>query len=699
MRRTLVRLAAGLIAAAVPLAAAGGAQAAIGTANIAKTTVLPDVIGASLVSSNQVRYCFDKTVASVPNPGGFFVSGYRSDSFIGSSDASVGPAQAGCAGTVLATFASAQTSGSVDNINHMTIAQVAEGAVRTTGNFANRADSVPLSGASSGDGTRGLTTAPDLQGTSVVSGGTQQIAFTFDQNVNPSAIVGNGGFHFVTASGTDVSSNGAAVSTTDPKTVIAQFPVGGGTPLVTTAIREYILPGAVQSQTAEHTPGTWDSQATPGSSGQLNQIPTLVAAVYSRQQGGQTVPPAQGGSAPSKTFDCGTTGRTDCVVVDYTFTEGVSVNQAATSQFWAYLSDGSWVHPTAVSEPSGTRSDTALTPNAPTYTGSTTVRAWFTDSSGTSNTNQDAASGFDEYLVKAGVSGTTTTGGNTSAAPSGTTPFQNGTGASSGCSTTANGGAFNQQTAGCAVVSTSSGHPNSPGSAPIGGNNGGSSIGYTTAPDALRVTFDRPTNTASVLFDSRVFNPFNNGSVSDQNMASMYWLDSANGNPIQTAVSISSCPPSTTGYPCPLPKSGEDTASYAPALTPAPTVVYLQFQSPAAQVGNAAALEIRGQIGGDNPFAAFTGVYAAFGGNTNNCGSNSGYGNTQGSTAPPSCAPSNADPSGNVQQIVAPAAVAANAHLRASRHFSHRRMTAAYLRSVLKRTQHHNKRHNKRHSR
>ena len=141
-----------------------------------------------------------------------------------------------------------------------TYAQVGEGAVRAAGSIGNRADSVALSGTNSQNGTRGLTTAPDLTGISVVSGSPQQIAFTFDQAVNPNAIVGTAGFHFVTSSGTpncpiinaacDVASNTAAVSSTDPKTVIAQFPVGA-TPLVTNAVRGYIVPGAVSSATGE----------------------------------------------------------------------------------------------------------------------------------------------------------------------------------------------------------------------------------------------------------------------------------------------------------------------------------------------------------------------------------------------------------------------------------------------------------------
>ncbi len=416
-RRASVRLAAGLVAAAIPLVGAGAAQAALAGANPLTTTSRPDLRSVTLTGATTAQFCFDKAIISVPNVGGFTLGGYRADAFLNSTDAVV----SGSPDCVNVTFPTSLT-GSVNNIEQHSFGQVAEGAVRASGNQGNRADSTALTGSVSNNGTRGLTTAPDLTGVSVVSSSAQSIAFTYDQNVNPNAIVGTGGFHFVTANGTDIPSNTASISTTDPKTVIAQFPVGTSgpaltvTPLVTTGVRAYSMAGAVQSQTVEHTPGTFDSQALPGSSGVTSGIPTLVSAVESRQPGNGTgglFIPGVLGSVLGTGFggtgiSCGTTGTTSCLVVDYTFNEGVNLPlattttqallTAVTSHFYAYLSDGSFVHPAAVYEPSGSLTGAlpfgaGLTGALP-INGSTTVRAIF-----------PVANQFDEYLVKAGVTG------------------------------------------------------------------------------------------------------------------------------------------------------------------------------------------------------------------------------------------------------------------------------------------------------
>ncbi|MDQ2738263.1 MAG: hypothetical protein M3Y35_06545 [Actinomycetota bacterium] len=627
-RRASVRLAVGLVAAALPLVGASVAQAAMAGANPLTTTSRPDLRSVTLTGTG-AQYCFDKVVTSIPNPGGFYVGGYRADNF---SRATGATASGNC------------VNATVGATTEDSFGQVAEGAVRTTGNLGNRADSTALTGSTTHNGTRGLTTAPDLTGVSVVQTGAQQIAFTYDEPVDPSAIVGTAGFHFVTSTGIDIPSDTAAISTTDPKTVIAQFPIGGGNPLVTDGVRAYSVAGAVSSAN-DGTLGTYDSQALPGSLGLTTGRPDLVSAVYSRQPGNNSAPGGvlggTLGAVLGKGFggtgiNCGTTGGASCVVVDYTFNEGVNLPLATgitqtilntiNSNYYAYLSDGSFVHPAAVYEPSGTTTIGVL--NKLGIGGSTTVRAIY-----------PTANRFDEYLVKAAVTGPTQ--GLSTVPPV--------------CALT---GAILPVLLppGCAAVSsTLPNGPNVTGSAPIGGNAGAFASGFSTAPDAFTATFDTLTNTASVLFDQRVFGA---------NPANFALLDSG-GNAIAGAQTVSSCPPGTAGYPCGLADGSTGPGSY---------VVYLGYPAPAVQVGNGRALEIKGSLGS----VAGAGAFAAFAGSVFN-------------TVAPGAAPPD---SINVQQIVSPASTAAYTHLRASKVKSHKRMTWAYLHSVLVKELHKTSKHN-----
>jgi len=628
-RRTSVRLAAGLVAAAIPLVGAGAAQAAMAGANPLTTTARPDLRSVTLTGTG-ARFCFDKVITSIPNPGGFVVGGYRADNFSRATGA-----------TASGMCVDAQVGATTED----SFGQVAEGAVRTTGNLGNRADSTALTGSTTHNGTRGLTTAPDLTGVSVVQTGPQQIAFTYDEPVDASAIVGTGGFHMTTSLGLNISSDTASISTTDPKTVIAQFPIGGSIPLVTQGVRAFSDAGAVRSAN-DGTFGTYDSQALPGSLGLTAGSPDLVSAAYSRQQGNPATGPtgllggfgAQAARAlPLPVIPaiagiaCGTAGNQDCVVVDYTFNEGVnllSLNKAAMlSHFYAYLSDGSFVHPSLVFEPSATTLVGGI------LNGSTTVRAVF-----------PTANKFDEYFVKAAVTGPSTLLLNTLPVPA-------------SCAVTGD----------CAVQSSTTFFPNTTGSAPIGGNAGAFASGFSTAADAFTATFDTLTNTASVLFDQR---------VQSATPANFVLLD-GNGNAIAGAQTVSTCPPGAAGFPCNT--GGPGTFGLANGTTgPGSFVVYLGFPAPAVQVGNGKALEIKGSLGA----VAGAGAFATLAGSEFNTGANSG--NTQTDAR-------------NVQQIVSPASTAAYTHLRASKVKSHKRMTRAFLRHVLANQLH--KQHKSKHHR
>jgi len=615
-----------LVAAAIPLVGASTASATLAGANPFTSTTRPDLVSATITGASSASFCFSKTVTSIADVGGFYLGGYRADRTAKSLNAT----------TTGGNCVNAQVTTSP----WFTFAQVGEGAVRTTGNIGNRSDSVALSGSNTGNGTRGLTVAPDLQGISIVSGAAQQIAFTYDEPVSSSAVVGAGGFHFVTSGGQpscpstvpacDVASNTAAISATDPRTVIAQFPVGG-VPIVTSSVRAYNLPGAVTSA-ANGSPAGFDSAPAPSSSGVITGVPTLLSAQYSRQAGPACVPALSGGLAA-------------CVVVDYTFNEGVSVDQTTLANFIAYLSTDttgtlSVQNPVAVTEPSGCTSATSgglqgtppcvgAPPGAGIAYGSTTVRAIF----------PLGLLSSDDYLVKAAVNG----GQNTAelrAAAGGVTPFN------AGC-TNAGAPAGTLNLGNCAVVSTTTGHPNTVGSAPLGGNTGGKGAGFSAAPDPLFASFDTLTNTAAITLDSRAFATSTPGNVQ---------LLAADGSEIAGATALSGCSPSTAGFPCALPVYG----SAAPGSA-GPVTVWAVFPSPAVQVGNAKALEIRGQLGSAFPFGFvwFNGLGTA---------------------------------TLNLQDILAPAAVAtANRHFAASSHWSHKRMTAKYQRSVLAKMKHHSR--------
>lgn len=604
-RRAGARLAVGLVAAAIPLVAASAASATLAGGNRFTSTDRPDLVSATITSSASASFCFDKPVTSIADVGGFYLGGYDANVTAKSLNA-----------TASGNCVNAQVGTSPD----FTFAQVGEGAVRTTGNFGNRADSVALSGSNTGNGTRGLTVAPDLQGVSIVSGAAQQIAFTYDEPVSSSAIVGAGGFHFVTSgaipscpaaanAGCDIASNTASISATDPNTVIAQFPVGG-VPIVTSAVRAYSLPGAVASAT-DGSPDGYDSASAPGSAGVVTGVPAVLSAQYSRQAGAACAPSALAA----------------CVVIDYTFNEGVSIVDNATTRanFFAYLSTAttgatSVVNPINVTEPSGCTLAgggglqgnppcTAGAAGAGVAYGSNTVRAIFPTTLLSS----------DDYLVKAGVNGGQTTA-QLSAKAGGTTFV-------AGC-TNAGVPAGTLTLGNCAVISTTTGHPNTVGSAQIGGNNGGKGAGYSAAPDALFTSFDTLTNTAAITLDSRAFATSTPGNVQ---------LLAADGSEIAGATALSACSPSTPTFPCALPTFGTTTAA------PGPVTVWAQFPSPAVQVGNGKAIEIRGQIGGAFPFGFvwFNGLGAA---------------------------------TLNLQDILAPAAVAtANRHFAASHHWSHKR--------------------------
>jgi hypothetical protein len=128
------------------------------------------------------------------------------------------------------------------------------------------------------------------------------------------------------------------------------------------------------------------------------------------------------------------------------------------------------------------------------------------------------------------------------------------------------------------AASVAGGLNNTWGEVPIGDNQGAFAEGFTTGPDAFRVTFDNATNTATVLFDQRVFGT---------NHSSFILLD-ANGTPLPGGTGVAAGPAAT-----------------APQ-TPGPYQITVSYTG--ASVANAKALEIAGI-----PTATAPAAFTAFG--------------------------------------------------------------------------------------
>jgi hypothetical protein len=112
------------------------------------------------------------------------------------------------------------------------------------------------------------------------------------------------------------------------------------------------------------------------------------------------------------------------------------------------------------------------------------------------------------------------------------------------------------------------------GEAPVGDNQGAFASGFTTGPDAFRVTFTTSTNTATVLFDQRVF----------ATTPTSFVLLDANGTPLAGGTGVAAGPAANT------------------TTTPGSYLITVSFTG--GSVANAKALEIKGP-------AASPGVTAA----------------------------------------------------------------------------------------
>jgi hypothetical protein len=475
-------LLAGLAAAALPLLAAGSAQAAL-TGGIPLTTQQrPDLRTVTLLPQSastplnvqQVEYCFDKTLTLVPSPTLFFLNGYEADNPLQASTAAIETGKPTCVVANFPTFINATS----DFAHGYTIGTVGEGAVQTAVASAltsNRADSTALTvpGGSNNNGTTGHTTGPDLTGvqqTDVTAANT--LTYVFDQNIDTTQTINPANFHWVVgtnsvvgapASGTDIAATNVQAA---GNVVRATFPIPAGFTGTIASLggEAYVLGGAIATSTASHRHNQIDSAPIQGTSGDTSRADL------------QTI--ALSGNGLSADF---------CYDRAVILAAGM-----APSQFQMITSDGGHISATLAS--SSTQKAIGTEPSfAPS---ANCVRAFFP---ATGPFAGSTTSTIHEYYVKGVV------------------------------------------TANAVTVSGVPGTVNNyPQSAPAGDNAGASAYGFTTGPDAFNYTTNLSLNTITITFDQRVFCPTAAGTTSG---AGIVLLD-ANGTalPGGTGSSLSCIP-------------------------------------------------------------------------------------------------------------------------------------------------------------
>jgi len=399
---------------AVPLVAPVAANAAMGGALPATTSLRPDLRTATVTNVNTtnvtttVRFTFNKAVSSLPNASRLQIGTYR--------QATIGADTATRASDNMSSVDAVFSSTDVD-VTQNTHATATFGAVTNVANgMSNLGDStalVQLAGTSAtNSGTAGKSTAPDLTGITVANS-TDTINFIFDQNVGAST-ANPAAFHFNNQAGDVFTGIPALVPAITGNVVSVRFPPGS----VASAVRGYVDAGAVAARTTGMDPNATElSVARPGTSGLTNR-PDLQSTTLSA--GGTTV--------------------------DFVFDETIAGTPAPGS-FFVDLSDASFRAATSAVIVNGN-----------------TVRATF---AGGDSQN--------EYFIAADV----------------------------------------RDSAGITGVAAPAARTNTAGGLPVGGNAGAFATGFTTGPEALRVTFDNTTGVASILLDQRFFTSNNSFQLID----------------------------------------------------------------------------------------------------------------------------------------------------------------------------------------
>jgi hypothetical protein len=311
-RASLVRLAVTLAALAFPLLATGVAQASIAGATPASTTVRPDVVSATMLSNSQTEVCFDKTLNGIiSNPFGFNLVGYRAGNVSPSSviPTSVDPNNTHC---VLVTW----PAGIGDQASYTAVEIRANTVLTNTALLpteGNLADAVTLSNSPSQDGTRGITTAPNLIGILAPSSTnliTNTLTYVFDK---PVSTVHANRFFDMDGAGLVATGTSSSVSTSGTM-VTVQFPIF--VTHVGNAVQGGVFIGAVNSADDRN-----------------SFVPNMSTVIPGAPNNGATLRPDLVSATLNSDFD----------EITYTFDKNVVVRPSFFSNFEAELANGNVV--------------------------------------------------------------------------------------------------------------------------------------------------------------------------------------------------------------------------------------------------------------------------------------------------------------------------------------------------------------------
>jgi hypothetical protein len=270
-RRYLASIVATLGALGASLFGAAAAQGALGTSNTLITSNRPDLISVTTPGAQSgsiaADFCFTKGlgIAGGASAGDFSLGGYDADEgYLAGDD--FNQISNFCIEVLFNG-----SPGVNDDLVAYTFGQVAAGAVvADTGGGANLADSAPLNGSNTNNGTRGFTVAPDLILTDTRPA-QNQIAYGFDQEIQEGDCPANGSFAFLDGQGDMFNSLGCSVTSIPGQSretvAVAQFGPGVD---VTNAEIVLAQDGAVTARTADAEDNQQFALAAEGANGDTN---------------------------------------------------------------------------------------------------------------------------------------------------------------------------------------------------------------------------------------------------------------------------------------------------------------------------------------------------------------------------------------------------------------------------------------------
>jgi hypothetical protein len=229
----------GLVALGAPLLEASAVQGAMGTSKTLLAQNRPSLISVTVAGPAGVDYCFATPAGETIQPpaggyvpGDFWVGGYDQESFQAAT--AIVPQSSRC---VQASFGGgidlpSYSYGGVDGATVTSPANAPAVVANIGGSLkGNLADSAPLNGSTTHNGTRNFTTGPDLQ-TALVDGPNNRIGYVYDQKVDKATLCGPDGpgagcttnqFWFLDLAGNVHGALGAAIIDVTNNVVTVQF--------------------------------------------------------------------------------------------------------------------------------------------------------------------------------------------------------------------------------------------------------------------------------------------------------------------------------------------------------------------------------------------------------------------------------------------------------------------------------------------